>query len=209
VEYSYFDASSASYKTLATKPFVITVTKGTGKSAIAKNNTRVKSDKEHFFDTVFTNRFLIILPVALIMFIGLFFWIKNENRKETAIAITNKEIKEKTEIAERIHVPDNPLSSTEEQLILHDSKGFYEALNKEMRNFLAERLAVPVETINKKRIAEELDKKGVAFTTGLQIQQLLNDIEWQLYTPYADETKMQELYQTANTIVHSFYPSAH
>ena len=206
VEYSYFDASSASYKTLTTKPFVITVTKGTGKSAIAKNNTSLKSDKENFFDAIFSNRFLIIIRVALIMFVGLFFWIKNENRKETATALANKESKEKAETTEENNAPVNPLSSTEEHLIQHDSKGFYEALNKEIRIFLAERLAVPVETINKKRIAEELDKKGVTVTTSLQIQQLLNDIEWQLYTPYADETKMQEMYQTAITIVHSFSP---
>ncbi len=208
VEYSYFNNSVASYKTLTTKPFVITVTKGTGKAA-ATNSLSGKSGKEHFFDAIFTNRFWIIIPVALIIFISLFFWIKNENKKDTATALFIKERERKTEILEENEIPGNPLANTEERLIQQDSKGFYEVLNKEIRNFLAERLAVSVETINKKRIAEELDEKGVPVTTSLQIQQLLNDIEWQLYTPYTDENKMQEMYQTANTIVHSLYPPKH
>ena len=35
-------------------------------------------------------------------------------------------------------------------------------------------------------------------------QQLLDDIEWQLYTPFTDENKMQEMYQTATNIIHVF-----
>lgn len=204
VEYSYFDASSHTYKTLTTKPIVITVTKGTGKTTSAKNNTSDKSGKEHFFDTIVANRIWIIIPVALIIFISLFFWIKKENNKETANALATKETESKTEATVENEMSANPLANTEDKLVLHDSKGFYEALNKEIRIFLAERLKVPVETINKKRIAEELDKKGIAVSTSLQVQQLLNDIEWQLYTPYANGNKMQEMYQTANTIIHSF-----
>ena len=84
------------------------------------------------------------------------------------------------------------------------AKGFYEALNKELRQFLAVKLAVPVQTINKKTIGEELDKKGISVNVSLQIQQLINEVEWQLYTPFADENKMDEMYQSATNIVHSF-----
>lgn len=204
VEYSYFDAALKTYKILSTKPTVITVTKGTGKPIAAKNNTIVTTDKERFFDTIFTNRLWIIVPVALIIFAGLFFWIKRENSKEASIAVVKKEEEKKLITTNRTALPANPLLRTEDKLVQHDSKGFYEVLNKELRQFLAVKLQVPVETINKKRIAEELDKKGVAVTTSLQIQQLLHDIEWQLYTPFTDENKMQEMYQAANNIVHSF-----
>lgn len=208
VEYSYFDAALKTYKILTTKPMVITVTKGTGKPMAAKNDTIVKTDKERFFDTIFSNRLWIIVPVALIIFTGLFFWIKRENSKETAIAAARKEEEKKLGTVKRKAMPDNPLLHTEHKLVQHDSKGFYEVLNKELRQFLAVRLQIPVEIINKKRMAEELDKTGVAVTTSLQIQQLLQDIEWQLYTPFTDENKMQEMYQAANTIVHSF-PASH
>lgn len=204
VEYSYFDATLKTYKILTTKPTIITVTKGTGKIVAAKNATIVNTDKELFFDTIFNNRLWIIVPVSLIIFTGLFFWIKRENSKEAAIAVVRKEEEKKLRIVSRTELSVNPLLHTEYKLVQHDSKGFYEVMNKELRQFLAARLQVPVETINKKRMAEELDKKGVAVTTSLQIQQLLYDIEWQLYTPFTDENKMQEMYQAANTIVHSF-----
>lgn len=208
VAYSYFDPTLKAYKILTTKPTVIRVTKGTGKVATAKTDTIIKTDKERFFDTIFNNRLLIIIPVALIIFAGLFFWIKRENNKEAALAIGKKEEEKKWVNHDKTSLIINPLKDTENKLVQHDSKGFFEALNKELRQFLSAQLEVPIETINKKRIAEELDKKGVAVSTSLQIQQLLNDIEWQLYTPFVDGDKMQDMYQTANTIVHHFAPEA-
>ncbi len=206
VEYSYFDPLLKKYKTITSKQIVITVTKGTGKTTAAKNDMINKNSNGHFTDTLFTNRGWFIFPVAFLIFAGLFFWIKSENNKEKAQAIALKEKEIKPVMAELANVPVNPLIDTEAMLVQHNSKGFYEALNKELRKFLAGQLNVAVESINKKCIAEELDKKGVAVGTGLQIQQLLYDVEWQLYTPFTDENKMEEMYQAANTIVHAFSP---
>ena len=205
VEYSYFDATQKMYKTLTSKPIVITVAKGTGKLAGAVSDGISKKENQRFTNTVFTNRLWFIFPVALLILTGLFFWIKTENNKEKA-KFTLKEKEAKSAIIEEPVLPVNPLTNTEASLVQHDSKGFYEALNKELRQFLATQLGVPIETINKKRIAEALDSKGVTISTSLHIQQLLNDIEWQLYTPFVDENKMEEMYQAANTIVHSFIP---
>ncbi len=202
-QFSYFDPAAKAYKTLTGKPLVITVAKGTGKASPLKNFAKANG---HFTDTVFTNRLWFIFPVAFFIFAGLFLWIKTENKKEKARAILLQQREEKAAVIEPGMPPGNPLVNSEASLVLHDGKGFYKALNNELRRFLADQLAVPVETINKKGIAEELDKKGVAVSTSLQIQQLLNDVEWQLYTPFDNENKMQEMYQVANTIVHAFEP---
>ena len=206
IEYSYFNPALHTYKIITTKPVVITVTPGTGKKIVVKNNPDEQSANERFSSAIFSNRLWIIVPVALIIFAGLFFWVKKENNKEHARAVANKEEEEEIKLTEskKFGPPSNPLANTEYYLVQQNSKGFYEALNNELRRFLATQLSVPIETINKKRIAEELDKKGVAVSTSLQVQQLLNEVEWQLYTPFTDENKMQEMYQAANTIVHSF-----
>ena len=73
--------------------------------------------------------------------------------KEKDILNLNKEKEEELVTVEETIVPVNPLINTETSLVQHDSKGFYEALNRELRKFLATQLGVPVETINKKRIA--------------------------------------------------------
>lgn len=88
-------------------------------------------------------------------------------------------------------------------MIRQDTRGFYEALNIELLKFLADKFQIPLAAINKKRIAEQADKKGVPVNTSLQIQQLFDDIEWQLYTPFAEEDKMQDMYNRADAIVHA------
>ena len=204
ITYSYFDVALASYKTISTAPIVITVTKGTGQHSANKNSALEKTGEERFFEAFFTHRLFIIIPVALIIFAGLFFWIKRENKKEAAIEQEKMSKKNEAVIITEPTVPDNPFVTTEDRLVHHDSKGFYEALNRELRQFLAIRLGVPAATINKKNIAEELDKKGVTVITSLQIQQLMSEVEWQLYTPFAEEDKMETMYQAASNIVRSF-----
>jgi hypothetical protein len=207
IEYSYFDPVQQSYKIINTKPVTITVTTGTGKNSTAKHLVDNRSTNERVSATIFSNRLWIIIPVALIIFAGLFFWVKKENSKEHALAVSRKAKDAAMLLAEtnkQDQPPANPLAHTEYYLVQQNRQHFYETLNNEMRRFLASRLAVPVEIINKKRIAEELDKKGIGVGTSLQVQQLLDDIEWQLYTPFTDENKMQEMYQTATNIIHAF-----
>ncbi|MEJ7587201.1 MAG: BatD family protein [Ferruginibacter sp.] len=204
IAFSFFDVKEEKYKTVTTQPLAIEITKGIGKRPVINNDDPVKSGKEEFFDTVFTNRWLILAPLAILLITGLFIWIRQENKtllpvllpdttgidsKDTGIAIND--------------IPVNPLILTEGKLALHDTRGFYETLNSELRKFLAGRLQIPLATINKKRIAEEADKHAIPVYTALQIQQLLADIEWQLYTPFAAEDKMQDMYNTANGLVHA------
>lgn len=204
VEYSYFDPSLRSYKIVSTTPVAITVAAGTGKKNIAANSPGNRTTNESISSIIFNNRLWIIIPVGLLIFAGLFFWVKRENSKEKAASVKLKEEAAQAAAIQKEALPANPLAHTEYQLLHQNSRAFYETLNNELRQFLARRLSVPMETINKKSIADELDKKGIAVSTSLQVQQLLNDIEWQLYTPFTDENKMQEMYQAATNIVHAF-----
>ncbi len=204
IVYSFFDPGLKMYKTIVTKPVTITVAQGTGKHIIAKDNTPVKSGKERFFDTMFNNRLWIVIPVALLIFAGLFFWIRRENNAEKKKADMDMATKKKAAVIAADESTGNPLSITEAKLVSHDGKGFYEALNTELKSFLSSHLPIPADQINKKRLPEELDKKGIPVDVALQVQQLLNEVEWQLYTPVKDESKMAEMYQSANTIVHAF-----
>lgn len=206
VEYSYFDPALRSYKTLTTKPITIAVTAGSGKKITAKGSSPEQQPGDHVSGFLFNNRLWFILPVALIIFTGLFFWVRKENNKERASAIV--QIEEEDEIipeeTKKAAPPFNPLAHTEYQLMHQNSRGFYEALNSDIRGFLANQLNVPVEAISKKRIGEELNKNAISIQTGQQIQQMLDDIEWQLYTPLTDENKMQEMYDAATNIVRAF-----
>jgi hypothetical protein len=74
-------------------------------------------------------------------------------------------------------------------------------IDKELHVFLAGKLKLSPEAISKKTIADGLDRMGVGISDSIAIQKLLDDIGMQLYTPFADENKMQDYYVDAVRII--------
>ena len=73
VEFSYFDIAANKYKVINTKPITITVAKGTDKKPAPPVITENKSNKEKFFDTIFTKRWMICCPLPLLLCWGCYF----------------------------------------------------------------------------------------------------------------------------------------
>jgi len=46
-----------------------------------------------------------------------------------------------------------------------------------------------------------MDKRNISNDTVLQLQRLLQEIEWQLYTPFERNERMKELYNNAQDII--------
>ena len=46
-----------------------------------------------------------------------------------------------------------------------------------------------------------MDKKGIANETVLKLQKLMQEIEWQLYTPFERNDAMHEKYRQAHELV--------
>ncbi len=78
---------------------------------------------------------------------------------------------------------------------------FYSILMGEIKSFLANKFLIPEEEVNKKRLAEKMDSIGILNETVLSLQQLLQDIEWQLYTPFERNEKMDSLYRRSNELL--------
>ena len=95
----------------------------------------------------------------------------------------------------------NPLALAEECLHREDAKLFYTHLNQGLKNFLAKKLALPAEDLNRKNISEKLDAKGISNETAVELQQLMDEMEWQLYTPFADNEKMKTMYDRASDLL--------
>ncbi len=197
VSFSYFDTRAGRYKTDSSRPITIEVVKGIGNTG---NIAAIREGApEKFFNKIFSNRWWVAGPVIGMILCGLLLWLRNENKKDKRAAIALQQ--EKQEAAESnpaiIQVPDNPLAPAAEQLQKGACSEFYTTLNNCLKNHLAALLSIHPAEINKKTLAEALDKKGTANSTSVAIVSLLDDIEWQLYTPFADAAKMNELYQRA------------
>jgi len=203
LEFSFFDTKDGKYKTVATKPVSFTVAKGTGKPQRI-DTTQNKIVKEPLLKRFFSNRWRVVSLVAVLIILGLIFWLKSENRKERRI----NEQKEAEKLAalnepveEIIHGQENPLAAAEESLQRNDGKEFYLLLNQDLKNYLSHKLSISLEELNKKNISEKLDKKGIINETSLQLHVLMDEIEWQLYTPFTENEKMAATYEKAYDLV--------
>jgi hypothetical protein len=202
VEFSFFDAHDATYKSVSTKPVEITVAMGTGKPKNIITSTTKKTD-DNLLTKFFNNRLRVVSIVAALIIIGLIFWLKRDSKKERQI-VTATQVEEKVvEMAPEAVLPtqDNPLTLTGECLLRDDAGLFYTHLNQELKNYLSKKLAIPAEEINRKNIAEQLDAKGIGIETAVNLQQLIDEIEWELYTPLANTEKMKGMYDRATELV--------
>ncbi len=203
VAFSYFDIRNAAYKSVTTKPIEITVTKGTGKPKTLNADTNTKSGG-NYLTRFFSNRLRVVSLFSVLMIIGLIVWLKKDSRKEEQVAEDSPAeaaIVEAEPVEEILEAQQNPLAFAEECLYREDADLFYTQLNLGLKNYLSKKLAVPVEELNRKNIAEQLDAKGISNETSVELQQLLDEIEWQLYTPLADSEKMKDMYNRAHDLV--------
>ncbi len=204
LEFSYFDNHDSKYKTVLTKAIEIKVTKGTGKPRTVIAVASEKK-KDNLLTRFFSNRLRVVSLVAMLIIIGLIVWLKRDTKKEK-LATTSQNAAEEIAnnemlVEEILMEQQNPLAAAEECLQHSDGSLFYSLLNIGLKNYLSKKLALPAEELNRKNIAEQLDVKGISNETSVELQKLLDEIEWQLYTPFADNEQMKSMYERTNDLV--------
>jgi hypothetical protein len=202
IEFSFFDPKTATYKTVTTNPLPITVTKGTNRNMYPPTvATTTANNNSSFIDELNIPKLGLEISALLIVLV-LFYW-SNRKKNKQADTIGEEQTPQQSVLNNNMEEHKNYLCLSEEKLLQHDSKGFYEALHKEVRQFLSAYFHILPEEINKKRIAEELDKKGISIGAAIKIQQLMDHIEWQLYTPVHANAQLEESFANAKEMIYS------
>ena len=203
VTFDFFDPASGKYKSAVTQPVNFIVTKGTGK---ALNKPVTEGRKEQFFNRLFHNRWILVSVIASLIIGGLLFWLFRENKKDKKNISPTATIPDEPEPKKIIEVEDaaSLLKETARYLEQNNISAFYHSLNNCLKDYLTNWLQVPAESLNKKNIAEQLDKKGIATDTSIRFLQLLDEVEWQLYTPVAAEDKMHMVFDKAKELIELF-----
>ena len=203
INFSYFDINTQSYKTISTEPLSVHVTKGTGNSSNFNNSKqRVRLIDDQIYDSTFDYRWY--LGGAAILLIAISFLIINKkNKKNISLKTTETFNNYQPDPVEQeaFIIPQNPLIDAENKLAEGDTGQFYKVLDVSLHKYLSEKLKVPVEELNKKRINERMDKCNVGVGTTLLVNAVLEDIELNLYAPVSSETKMQKVYENASEVV--------
>jgi len=206
IEFSYFDPKSATYKKDSTGPITFTVTKGTGVQASPLVQEPKKAEVS-FLNSIFSHRWWIIGFVAVVIFFGLYYWMKNESKKEKIAEAKAKEEAEKERVKMESVVQSlainqkNPLEQAETCLYTDNCQEFYVLLNKELKEFIAHKFHLNTSQISSKTIAAAMDRSGIANETVLQLEKLMQDIEWYLYTPFVENEKRNEVYGRAHDVI--------
>lgn len=205
VELSYFDPSSGVYKKAVSKPITFSVSKGNGRP---KDSVAVEQHNgERFYNKLFSNRWWVAGPLIGLILLGLIIWIVRENRKSKTLhtaakAAADAEAAAAMQRAEQLQADHaNPLEASGQALMQQDSRLFYTTLLEEIKHYLSKRFDIPPHELGRKALADHLDRKGIAITTVLSLQQLLDELELQLYTPVANTADLQNVYDKALEIV--------
>lgn len=202
IAFSYFNPAEQRYVTLKSDSIRIVVSKGTGKSEAVSQ----ASIQESFGAALFSNRFLIVIPIAFFIIAGLFFWVRKENRKEAAqdkaaALPTVSDEQPAAEITERVSPKIHPLEKSMALLPNADPAAFYPQLNREVKQWLASRLQMDAHSITIKSMLEEMERQGFSSNLQLQASSLYNEIEWQLYTPLQSTEEMERLLQRSQLLM--------
>lgn len=209
IDFSYFDPVLAVYKTVHISPQNFTVSKGLDKPTYAAE-TMVPEQTSGFSQKLFANRSWIVAAIALMMLSGIFMWLRNDRKNSRNKNNAVPEIVE--EEREELHTPyveavnfnlHNPLSKTEDCLKNTDCTQFYPLLYSEMKEWLAFKFSLNKQEVNVKNISGALDKAGIENEVVLQLQQLLQEIEWQLYTPFERDETMELIYSRSQAVLQS------
>jgi hypothetical protein len=202
IKLSFFDPATGSYKMVSTKSILLTVSKGTGKPINSAVSVPKKPKQVSLLNKIFASRWLVILLLAGIIIIAIIFWLTKEKRKEEKIVLEEiKKEEAKKDIPVYISPNINYLEKTENCLIKYDCADFYSLLSIELKQFLAKMFSLDKENINSKTLVTIMDNRNIDNTISMQTQQLFEEIEWQLYTPFERSEKLQDMYARAQTII--------
>lgn len=200
--FSFFDPRQGVYRSIESKPLSVTVTAGTGKPAGNKEENQVKNE-DSLLVSFFRNRLRVVSLVAVLVILGLIFWLKKDVKKEKEVAQLkqNSSPADEKPAEEIIERQQNPFERAAALLQNGDGKLFYQALNDELKKQVSRKLSIPSEELNRRTIIVQMDKMGVAHQTAIQVHELIEEIEFQLYTPVMEHEKKHALYEKANETV--------
>ncbi len=202
INFSFFDPTTGTYKTVTAADLSFNVVKGN--KEILKLPAGTTGDNKNtisLINEIVSYRWLIILFITGIIISILIIWLSKE-KKQKKKTLQGQQKSADTIKASDFYITQNPLTKTEDCLFKNECVSFYNIINEEMKNFLAKRFDLAAEEVNQKNLAIIMDRAGIANTHILQVQQLIKDIEWQLYTPFERNEALNEMYVRAQNVIH-------
>ncbi len=204
VEFTYYDTSSNSYKTLRSQPFTLDVAKGDGSSSVSAytseevkqlnkdiryiktEDIRLREVDDYFFGSAF---YWISLAVLLAVFISLFVIFRHR-------AIENANIgKMRGKRANKVAV--RRLREANKLLKAGKQNEFYDEVLRALWGYVGDKLDMPVTQLSRDNISQQLTERGVDTDTVNQFIGALDECEYARYAPGDASGNMNKVYDAA------------
>lgn len=210
-KFIYFDTATHSYKTLTTEPYTINVKKGQGGGGQSVNYTGQEDVNELAKDIRFIKQtdgrmvtpgdaffgslkyWLCYLIPLLLFFVALV--IGQKSLKANANVARSRGKKANKKAVKRL--------KTAKTLLEQKKQGdFYDEVMRALWGYIADKLNMPQESLNKDNIQTELTGRQVPQELIDQFIKSLNDCEFARYAPSSDvDAQMSGVYQDAIDII--------
>ncbi|MBR4119876.1 MAG: protein BatD [Bacteroidales bacterium] len=211
VEFSYFDLSSKSYKTISTQSYDVTVARGdnsqqgtmadfTNKEdlkVLAKDIRYIKNgDFELFKDATpifgsFSYWIWYIVPTLLFIIYLII------NRKQTQLNSNTQLLK--TRKANKIATKRLKMAS--KYLKTYNKDMFYAEVLKAMWGYISDKLTIPISELSRENVSQELRTYGASEELVSQIINILDLCEFAQYAPSQGNDVMDRDYQEAIRVI--------
>ncbi len=204
VEFTYFDTSSRSYKTIKTQPLNITVEKGDGTSdseeffdvknqdihQIKTGDTKVVAPDAFFFGSI---KYLMIIGIIFILFLALLL-VFRKRAIDNANVVMMKGKKANKVATKRLQLAKSMMMSNR-------SSEFYDEVLRALYGYVGDKFNLPVEHLSRENISELLTAKGVEDATIKQFVGAIDECEYERYAPGDAKGNMNKTFESAMTAI--------
>ena len=204
VEFTYFDTSSKSYKTIKTQPLNITVEKGDGTSdseeffdvknqdihQIKTGDTKVVAPDAFFFGSI---NYLLIIGIIFILFLALLL-VFRKRAIDNANVVMMKGKKANKVATKRLQLAKSMMMSNR-------SSEFYDEVLRALYGYVGDKFNLPVEHLSRENISELLTAKGVEDATIKQFVGAIDECEYERYAPGDAKGNMNKTFESAMTAI--------
>ncbi len=202
IEFSFFDPSSKSYKTLKSPEYNLDIAKGDPSKAstttyvnqqtvkveddirFIKTDAPVYQSKDAFF--VGSLIYWMWYLVPLVIFIA--FTVLNIKRAKENANVARVRTKKANKVAiKRLRVAEKHLKQ-------HNKEKFHDEVLRALWGYFSDKLSIPVAQLTKDNIESELSNYGVEQGLINKFTDILNSCEFARYAPVESDTEMDRLY---------------
>lgn len=209
IEFSYFDTSSKTYKTLKSQEYNLDISKGdpskaTANTYISQQSVKVEDDirfiktdapifqsKDSYFAGSMGYWMWYIIPASLFITLAV---INRKRAKENANITLVKTRRANKMAIKRLRVAEKFLKQ-------HNKEKFYDEVLRALWGYFSDKLSMPLANLTKDNIETELSNYGIEESLITKFTDILNTCEFARYAPGEGDAAMDKLYKDTITAI--------